>query len=48
MENSKSNFKKSSKSSIKRKTLKDFFGKIKSKIDPQKMKDDSRKMWSKN
>ena len=27
------------------KNLKKFFGKLKSKIDPQKMKDESRKIW---
>ena len=31
----------------KKDTLEDFFGKLKgSKIDPQKMKDESRKIWN--
>ena len=29
----------------KKETLEDFFGKAKSKIDAQKMKNESRKMW---
>ncbi|HIH17635.1 MAG TPA: AbrB/MazE/SpoVT family DNA-binding domain-containing protein [Nanoarchaeota archaeon] len=32
----------------KKENLEDFFGKIKSKIDAQKMKDESRKMWKMN
>lgn len=35
--------------SINRKqNLEDFFGKLKSKIDSQKMKDESRKIWKMN
>lgn len=29
----------------KKKDLSDFFGKLKSSINPQKMKDESRKIW---
>ena len=29
----------------KKETLEDFFGKFKGKVDTQKMKDESRKMW---
>ncbi len=29
----------------KKETLEDFFGRIKSKLSAQKMKDESRKMW---
>jgi antitoxin component of MazEF toxin-antitoxin module len=29
----------------KNQTLENFFGKLKSKIDPQKMKDESRRIW---
>ena len=44
MKNGKSKFKKSRKDLIKIKTLEDFFGKARSKVDAQKMKDESRKM----